>query len=283
MANEMKEKLEDILQEKILTETPLGGGCIANSKKIKTELGKTYLLKQYDDKRIHKTEANGLIEIKKAEAIRVPEVISVSEDYLLVEFINQGNKGKEFSEEFGRQLADLHRYENDLFGFFENNFIGSNEQINQPQCTDWATFYWDNRLMYQFRLAEKNGYVTDELRKAFLQLENKIHEILDDIVERPSLLHGDLWGGNYIVDEFGKPVLIDPAVYYGHREADLAMTKIFGGFDSAFYSAYHEALPLQNGYKERENIYKLYHIFNHLNLFGGTYYEQTVNLIKYYL
>ncbi len=281
--NEIKNKLEDILQEKILSESPLGGGCIANSKKIQTESGKVYLLKQYDNKRIHRTEANGLIELKKAEAIRVPDVISVADDFLLVEYITQGSKGKSFSEEFGRQLADLHKYENDLFGFYEDNFIGSNEQINQPQCTDWATFYWDNRLMFQFRLAEKNGYATGELSKAFSQLENRIHEILDDIVERPSLLHGDLWGGNYMIDEYGNPVLIDPAVYYGHREADLAMTKIFGGFDDDFYSAYHEALPLQNGYKERENIYKLYHILNHLNLFGGTYYEQTMSLIKSYL
>ncbi|MDZ7626517.1 MAG: fructosamine kinase family protein [Ignavibacteriaceae bacterium] len=122
-----------------------------------------------------------------------------------------------------------------------------------------------------------------ELRKGISKLENKIQEIIGDTQEKPSLLHGDLWGGNYMVDENGNAVLIDPAVYYGHREADLGMTKLFGGFSSEFYRAYNETFPLEDGYEYRENIYKLYHVLNHLNLFGGGYYSQALSLIKYYV
>jgi fructosamine-3-kinase len=114
------------------------------------------------------------------------------------------------------------------------------------------------------------------------QLEKKIEGIIGDSVESPSLLHGDLWGGNYIIDENGLACLIDPAVYYGHREADLAMTKLFGGFSNEFYNSYNECLPLIEGYEYRENIYKLYHVLNHLNLFGNSYYSQAISLIKYY-
>lgn len=119
--------------------------------------------------------------------------------------------------------------------------------------------------------------------RCFLQIENKIESVFNGINILPSLLHGDLWSGNFIPDESGNACLIDPAVYYGHREADLAMTKLFGGFDAKFYNAYQEEYPLDNGYEYRENIYKLYHVLNHLNLFGSGYYQQAVNLLKYYL
>ena len=121
------------------------------------------------------------------------------------------------------------------------------------------------------------------MRKGISKLENKISEIIGDTNEKPSLLHGDLWGGNYMVDETGSAVLIDPAVYYGHREADLGMTKLFGGFGSEFYQSYDEEFPLQDGFEYRENIYKLYHVLNHLNLFGVGYYSQAMSLIKYYV
>ena len=136
--------------------------------------------------------------------------------------------------------------------------------------------------MYQYKLAEKNGYATQELRAGISKLENKIEKILAGSEESPSLLHGDLWSGNYMIDENGDACLIDPAVYYGHREADLGMTKLFGGFNSEFYKSYNENYPLPDGYDYRENIYKLYHVMNHLNLFGGGYYSQAISLINYY-
>jgi len=120
------------------------------------------------------------------------------------------------------------------------------------------------------------------VRKRISKLEDKIESIIAT-GEKPTLLHGDLWSGNYMIDENGSPVLIDPAVYYGHREADIGMTKLFGGFGSEFYSTYNEEFPLEDGYEYRENIYKLYHVLNHLNLFGGGYYHQAISLIKFYI
>jgi fructosamine-3-kinase len=155
--------------------------------------------------------------------------------------------------------------------------------VTRTEALNWTEFYFNKRLLYQYNLAEKNGYAGEELQRAFSQLENKIYLVLKDSNAIPSLLHGDLWSGNYITDETGNACLIDPAVYYGHREADLAMTKLFGGFDNRFYSAYNEEYPLDNGYEFRENIYKLYHVLNHLNLFGTAYYQQALSLIKYYL
>ena len=130
---------------------------------------------------------------------------------------------------------------------------------------------------------EKNGLADEDLRKSFSRLESKISDILKDSQEQPSLLHGDLWSGNYMVDEHGNACIIDPAVYYGHREADLAMTRLFGGYSEDFYKSYNESFPLKDGWEYRENIYKLYHVLNHLNLFGKGYYSQALSLIRSYL
>jgi fructosamine-3-kinase len=180
----------------------------------------------------------------------------------------------------------MHKFTSDYFGFYEDNYIGANPQSNIPaekEKTNWVSFYFNKRILFQLQLAEKLGHSTAELRKSISKLEEKIEEIIGAANEKPSLLHGDLWGGNYMVDESGSAVLIDPAVYYGHREADLGMTKLFGGFSSEFYTAYDETFPLEDGYDYRENIYKLYHVLNHLNLFGGGYYSQAISLIKFYI
>jgi protein-ribulosamine 3-kinase len=196
-------------------------------------------------------EANGLKELSKANAIRVAEVIYAEKDFILTEFIEQGRKSKNFYEDFGRRFADLHKYRGEKFGFFEDNYIGSNPQLNIPsgnEANNWVEFYFNKRILYQYKLAEKNGYAKNDLKDAVSLLEKRIDKIIGDSIEPPSLLHGDLWGGNYIVDEKGDACLIDPAVYYGHREADLAMTRLFGGFSNEFYSAYNEHFPLQDGY-----------------------------------
>ncbi len=279
-----RRKIEEALGEKIISSNSIGGGCIADSNIVVAESGKRFFLKKYsgNNSDILQSEANGLRELAKGNAIRVPKVILLEKEFLLLENITTGRKGKNFSEDFGRGFARLHKYYGDSFGFRENNFIGSNPQINLPKKENWIEFYWENRLMFQFRLAEKNGYVTSELKKLFFSLENNIEGIIRGSEEAPSLLHGDLWGGNYMVDEEGNPVLIDPAVYYGHREADLAMTKLFGGFDSRFYSSYEEFFPLPDGSPEREELYKLYHVMNHLNLFGTGYLSQTISILKRY-
>lgn len=279
------EKLEKIFSRKIKSISALGGGCIASVSKIVTDDNRIFVGKEYSGAKgaIIRNEANGLKELGKSGAVRVPSVIYSDEKLLITEYIGNGEKSRDFYENFGRNFARMHRFSADKYGFYEDNFIGDNPQKNLPEFDDWLDFYFNNRLMYQIKLAEKNRYLTSELKNIFSLLENKISEIITDSGEKPSLLHGDLWGGNYLVDVNGDACLIDPAVYYGNREADLAMTKLFGGFSPAFYSSYNEEYPLPDGYDYRENIYKLYHILNHLNLFGAGYYQQAVSLIRYYL
>jgi fructosamine-3-kinase len=276
--------IENYLGEKVTSERSLGGGCIANARRIETENGKAYFLKSYSHggSTILQNESNGLKEIGKADSIRIPEVILCDDSFLLMEYIESGSRVSNFSELFGRQFAQMHKYKGKKFGFFEDNYIGATRQINRPEYSKWEEFYWENRLMYQYRLAEKNGYATDELKDGYRMLEGKINDITAGSDEEPAVLHGDLWGGNYMIDEKGEPCLIDPAVYYGHREADLAMTMIFGGFDSRFYSSYLEEYPLPKGWEYRSDIYKLYHIMNHLNIFGTGYYSQALRLINSY-
>ncbi|MBL1212211.1 MAG: phosphotransferase [Ignavibacteriae bacterium] len=278
----IQNKVEQALSKKITGLNSIGGGCIGNSKLLTVQTGEKYFVKEYSNSSIHFTEANGLRELDKASAIRVPKVIFVSGDFLLLEYINSSSKTNNFSELFGRQFARLHKHHSSEYGFYENNFIGSTDQINLPQKKSWVEFYFENRILYQFKLAEKNGHSTGELRNGIQKIELSINDILAGSDEQPSLLHGDLWSGNYMPDENGNPCLIDPAVYYGHREADLAMTKLFGGFDSNFYAAYNEEYPLKEGWQYRENIYKLYHVLNHLNLFGSGYYSQAISLISFY-
>lgn len=275
-------KLSEIIGEPVVGEFSVGGGCIADSKVINGQSGKSYFLKRGFSNGMFYCEANGLKEIAKSSIIRIPEVIGVGDDFLLLEYIASGVKKRNFFESFGEKLALMHQFSQSEYGFYENNFIGSTVQKNDYSNT-WADFYFRNRLLYQYRLLENKHAITSELKSKFKLLEKKVIDILDSVHESASLLHGDLWGGNYMVDEKGEPVLIDPAVYYGHRETDLAMTKLFGGFSAVFYEVYNQINPLEEGYSYRENIYLLYHVMNHLNLFGSGYYRQTISLIDYYL
>ena len=288
MNQRIKNKLEDVLKISVSSFSSLSGGCISNAYKLRTTDSRNYLLKINENHKgdMFLKEANGLIELKKAKAIKVPDVILAEKDFILMEFINSSSRSKSFFKDFGIKFSQMHKYSSPGFGFYEDNYIGANPQENIPakdEEKDWVEFYFNKRILYQYKLAEKNGYSTNELRKGIFKLENKIEEILSGSEEPPSLLHGDLWNGNYMVDENGDACLIDPAVYYGHREADLGMTKLFGGFSSEFYNAYNENFPLPDGAGYRENLYKLYHVLNHLNLFGRGYYSQAISLVYYYL
>ena len=286
--SKIKTKIEKELDSEIVDSQSLSGGCISNAYKIKTGVGEIYFLKYNSsvNNNMFMKEAHGLQELNKACVIKIPDVICYDEDYILLEQIEAGIKQKNFSEDFGRKFALLHNFTSEFYGFYEDNYIGSNPQINISQGNekqDWTKFYFNKRILFQLYLAEETGNSTSELRKAIAVLENKMDEIVVDNGENPSLLHGDLWNGNYLINKKGFACLIDPAVYYGNREADLAMTKLFGGFDSKFYEAYNEAFPLPEGHEYRENIYKLYHVLNHLNLFGGGYYSQAMSLISFYI
>jgi protein-ribulosamine 3-kinase len=284
--SEINAKIEDLLNDRISSRASVGGGCISNAERMEMQSGRTYFLKSGSRNLMFINEANGLKELAKPDVIRVPEVILVDEQFILLEFVKQGFRRADFYEIFGRQFAMLHNYHSERIGFYEDNYIGASPQINSAtneEAYNWTLFYMNKRLLFQLHLAEEKGYATEKLRKGFHLLENEIEIILSGSKEEPSLLHGDLWGGNYLCHENGSPVLIDPAVYYGHREADLAMTKLFGGFSYEFYSAYREELPLKEGAEYREDIYTLYHVMNHLNLFGMSYYSQAERLLWKYL
>lgn len=280
-------KIEEMIGQKITGFKSISGGSIATSNQIRFEDGQYAFIKtEPSDDTMFFKEANSLKEIHKTGCIRVPKVLFVDSDLLLLEFIEEGRKGKDFFNRFGFRLANLHKRSSSKFGFKEDNFIGATPQINiaiNTEANNWCDFYYNKRLLYQYKLAEHNGLVGNELKNGFLILESRIEEILEGSEEKPTLLHGDLWNGNFMCDQQSNPCIMDPAVYYGHREADLAMTKLFGGFPDEFYRAYQKENPLPQGFDYRENIYLLYHVLNHLNLFGNSYYGQAVRLVWSYL
>lgn len=277
----MSSELENIIGEPLSQTSSLGGGCIGESRRVTTVSGKEFFVKSYGKVGVARAEALGLQELKKADAIAVPTVIGFTESTLVLEFLRTGNSGVSLQKELGRGLAKLHKFTNDSYGFREDNFIGDTPQVN-TWCDNWVEFYTERRLQFQIDLAKQNGYGDKRFLKAFDNFNKKIPKIIGNATTPASLLHGDLWGGNYLCTDKGEPVIIDPAVYYGHREADLAMTKIFGGFTTDFYHAYNEEYPLDSGYEKREALYKLYHILNHLNLFGTIYYGQAMSIMESY-
>jgi protein-ribulosamine 3-kinase len=226
-------------------------------------------------------EAAGLEELRRAQAVRVPRVMSVGtgagKAWLALEWIQSGTPSRATDAVLGEHLARQHRLTQPAFGWSRDNTIGSTPQSNDWD-ESWVTFFRDRRLRYQLSLAESNGY-GGRLQRRGEVLLGRVSEFFSTYQPAPSLLHGDLWGGNRAADERGDPVIFDPAVYYGDREADLAMTRLFGGFGPAFYSAYESNWALAAGAAARIDLYNLYHVLNHLNLFGGGYLGQAVSLI----
>ncbi len=269
--------IQTSLNTNVLSLHPLSGGSISPAYRAELADGRSVFVKttpQHPD--MFRNEADGLNELRRSNAVRIPEVLTATDEYLILEYlpVTAPHSHSRFFEQLGRQLAELHRTVSASFGFTEDNYIGSTVQKNLPSSSSWKEFFLVNRMEFQFRLAESNGHADAELRSLFRQMESQIDTIIMDDGEPPALLHGDLWSGNYLCIENDIPALIDPAVYYGHREMDLAMTMLFGGFDGAFYASYHEAYPLKDDWKRRCELYKLYHLFNHLNLFGESYYPQ---------
>ncbi len=269
--------------KEVLSLSSVGGGSISSAYKAYLSDGSFIFIKvspQFPDMFVK--EANGLRELEKANAIKIPAVLDASEEALILEYVPVSHpvNTKNFFENFGRQFAALHRCTASSFGFYEDNYIGSTPQKNTERLTSWKEFFFIQRLEFQFRLAEHNGYVDSSLFSLFNNLGKIIDGLIPNDSEPPTLLHGDLWSGNFLSLKHGQPAIIDPAVYYGHREADLAMTLLFGGFDTSFYDAYNEAYPLNKGWKFRMELYKLYHLFNHLNLFGDGYYRHVAETMK---
>jgi len=277
------------LAEKITTATSqpftiqrfssVGGGCINTAYRIESD-AQNYFVKFNSKNKLSmfEAEAEGLTEIANANSVRVPLPICTGvveqQSYIVMEYLNLIGRGS--MTEFAEQLAAMHRNTHSLYGWHRDNTIGSTPQ-NNSQNDNWQTFWNEQRLGFQLSLAKQNG-----ANKRLLDKGERIQACLASFFKsyapQASLLHGDLWSGNYAFTDGGEPVIFDPATYYGDREADIAMTELFGGFSPTFYEHYQTLWPLDDGYPLRKNLYNLYHILNHFNMFGGGYESQAEGL-----
>ena len=261
---------------------PVGGGCISDAWRITGSDGRRFFVKTNGSSRLEMftAEADGLRAIIATATVRAPVPIcsgsSGESAYLVLEYLPLGG-GPAFSR-LGEELAEMHRHTREEYGWWRDNTIGSTPQIHTP-AADWVTFWRDQRLGYQLGLARRNGHAGKLLENGERLLES-LPFLFSSYTPAPSLLHGDLWSGNQAVLSSGEPVIFDPAVYYGDREADIAMTELFGGFPGEFYAAYNGTWPLDEGYGVRRDLYNLYHILNHLNLFGGGYLRQARQMME---
>jgi fructosamine-3-kinase len=269
---------------KITSKSTISGGCINQAWKLELSNGQAVFMKENSARfeNMFHAEATGLKALRVSGGPRVPEPFAVVADahsqVILMSFISEGPRHPHYWEEFGRSFAALHMHCGDAFGFKEDNYIGSTRQVNTPSA-DWPEFFGTYRLGYQIGLAAKQGLANPSLVRSTEKLISKLDRLLPGD-PKPSILHGDLWGGNVMTGEDGKAVVIDPAAYWGHFEADLSMTELFGSFPSKFYAAYHEVTPISPEYVDRKEIYNLYHVLNHLNMFGSSYASQATAIVN---
>ncbi len=258
----------------------MGGGCINTAVRL-SDGGQQWFVKLNQASRLDmfEAEAEGLKELADAQAIRVPRPLCTGQadgqSYIAMEYISLGGSGS--NAVAGEQLAELHRHQAEAFGWKRDNTIGSTHQPN-GWSADWVDFWRWHRLGFQLEEAARKGLGSNIQRLGERLLDS--FSVLMDHDPVPSLLHGDLWGGNLGYDDQGNPVIYDPATYYGDREAEIAMTELFGGFGGAFYDAYNSTWPLDPGYATRKTFYNLYHILNHANMFGGGYVGQAQRMME---
>ncbi|MDO4978110.1 MAG: fructosamine kinase family protein [Eubacteriales bacterium] len=290
----IQEAVHSIFGENVFEEDKRAvfGGDINDAIVIKLSNGEKIFIKknsiQYAN--MFSCEANGIAALAEAKCIGTPKIYGIIKDKalgvsgLMMEYLEAGQKKKDYWETFGEELALLHRapVREDFsrqYGFTQDNYVGLTLQKNERK-EDWVTFFRDCRLKPQIAMADR---LLDLPMKKQLSV---LLDHLDHFLEEPnfvSVLHGDLWSGNVTVGPDGKGWLIDPAVYYGHSETDLAMTQLFGGFPPSFYEAYHRVNPIDSSYKDRKKIYQLYHLLNHVNLFGPSYLWDVADILKYLL
>lgn len=258
----------------------VSGGCINQGYRVSN--GKTAFfvkLNQADHFEMFEAEALGLKQIAQTQTIRVPQLICVgvagNSAYLVLEWFDLGRGSSQAWAELGQNLARMHQYrQSSAFGWTQDNTIGATPQINS-WTSNWIEFFTQHRIGYQLELARQNG---GQFRNGTRLLE-RIPELLAGHNPNPSIVHGDLWSGNAAVTQSGEPVIFDPAVYWGDREVDLAMTELFGGFPAEFYRGYDAVFAIDPGYQQRKTLYNLYHVLNHFNLFGGSYASQANRMI----
>jgi protein-ribulosamine 3-kinase len=282
--------LNQFLSERLALEissihlSPVGGGSINDSYQVRINSNIRYFLKlnsitKYPS--LFGKEKNGLEFLCQQKIILTPSVILCDElddrQVLLLEWIENGVKTEQFWNQFGEQLAKLHLVTNSHFGFIEDNYMGALPQMNKPHQT-WIDFFIHCRLQPQIKIAKEKQLFQTKHLAAFENLYKKLSAMFNN--EKPALLHGDLWSGNFICNKNSEPVLIDPAVYFGHRSMDLAMTTLFGGFDKQFYDSYNHHYPFPKNYHEQWQICNLYPLLIHLNLFGLGYLGQIENTLR---
>lgn len=275
---------EDI--DKPFSIKPVHGGSVNAAYKI-TRGSDTFFVKVNNAAHhplMFELEAKGLLALQQTNTFRIPHVLAngyADDDaFLVLEWIETGRQNTVSAENFGQKLAALHRNTHRLFGLADDNYIGSLFQSN-GQMRHWAEFYMINRLDHQLELAFNAGL----LGAVHIALFSKLYPKLESLIphEVPALIHGDLWYGNALTDTLGNPVLIDPAVYYGHREMDLAMMKLFGGFDDAVFRAYHQSFPLERGWEQRIPLHQLYPLLVHINLFGSGYVQSLEGALNHFV
>jgi len=279
--------LESRLETRIESATSLAGGSINDAFAVALADGRSIFVKENGavGAEMFQAEARGLEWLREAGTLRIPEVLAApgpgEPAYLALELIPPGRRCSDFAERLGRGLARMHRSGAAAFGLDHDNFIGRLPQCNR-NAPSWPEFYWSRRLEPQLDLAVDAGRMTAADVREFDRLRARLAELLGP-AEKPARLHGDLWSGNLHVDEHGHPCLIDPAVYAGHREVDLAMMQLFGGFDAHVFAAYDEEYPLDREWRERIPLYQLYFLLVHVNLFGSGYLGQTRAALRRYL
>ncbi len=265
----------------------VGGGCINHGTRLQISSGKSFFLKtnRQAPEDMFACEAEGLEALRNpggklvAGGLRVPQPHVWGADFLLLEDLAPAPRRPGYWVEFGRRLAALHNHASGRFGFYHDNYLGSTPQPNPWMEDGWA-FFGEHRLLYQARLAQQKGYFGNGQIQQVERLARRLPELVPP--QPASLIHGDLWSGNALTDEKGEPAIIDPAAHYGWAEAELGMTALFGGFPEDFYRAYQEARPLEPGLYGRFPLYNLYHLLNHLNLFGESYLGEVMGILRKY-
>ncbi len=281
-------RLEKIFARPVCIEKkiPVSGGCINQTQILVLDKGERVFMKSNDNapENFFWAEAQGLLLLSQAQGgPKIPgplETPPADSNSLLIEYVEETPASSDYPVVFAQSLASMHRVTQGVYGLDHDNFIGKTRQINDPNA-DGLAFFRDQRIGFQQELAREKGLLPKATDKAIDRLKGKLKELLDIEGERPALLHGDLWSGNHFPSK-GGPCLFDPAVYFGFREADLAMTRLFGSLPERFYSAYREVFPQNSGWEMREDIFNLYHLLNHLNLFGGSYLGSVKQIVQRY-
>ncbi|MEM0993836.1 MAG: fructosamine kinase family protein [Bacteroidota bacterium] len=286
LSSTIKNSIEQQLQVRINSSRICAGGSINEAYLLETSSG-TFFLKQNDSAiaaNLLRAEVEGLRTLGGKSGIRVPDILLEGQvghtAFLVLEFIPSGRKSSAFWEQFGYTLARLHRHTAENFGFSSDNYIGALPQYN-PAFASWTDFYRTARLRPQLDMAKQQNKLSFKDENAFERLFAQWHNYFP--AEAPALTHGDLWSGNFLCNEAESVVLIDPAVSYAHREMDIAMTYLFGGFSAIFYESYQAHFPLAPQFDERLALYQLYYLMVHVNLFGGSYVQSVRRILKRYV